>query len=368
MKSRGMKTAALTLALAGGGTARAAGADMSGAVDMTAAYALCAVLSAALLCLYGMRKKKRTPWMTMLLAAVFVVNLGYTLLALSDTLAAALWANRVAYLGSVFLPLCMLMALSSVCQMALPRRFTAAMACVSGAVFLLAASPGVSTLYYKEVELVSVGGMTRLEKVYGPLHDVYLLYVLALVGLMIAMLVGALLRRRTVPVKYAGVLVVIVLLNVVIWFVERLIYAEFEFLSVSYIVSALLIWMLHELMEEFGSLARAAEAAEAAQALAAVAPAPAEETRESAAGFNEEQAQRLMAAWPAVEELTGREREVLYLLLMNRRRRDIACELSVTEHTVKKHTANIFAKTGVTSRGELFEKAAQESAAGITEE
>ena len=36
------------------------------------------------------------------------------------------------------------------------------------------------------------------------------------------------------------------------------------------------------------------------------------------------------------------------------RRKEIAVEMSVTEHTVKKHTGNIFSKMDVTSRAELF--------------
>lgn len=54
--------------------------------------------------------------------------------------------------------------------------------------------------------------------------------------------------------------------------------------------------------------------------------------------------------------LTDREWEVVIPMLQDKKRKDIAEELSVTEHTIKKHTAHIFAKLEVTNRNELHEK------------
>ena len=41
-------------------------------------------------------------------------------------------------------------------------------------------------------------------------------------------------------------------------------------------------------------------------------------------------------------------------LLQNKRRKEIGLDMNVTEHTIKKHTGNIFSKLGVSSRAELF--------------
>ena len=58
----------------------------------------------------------------------------------------------------------------------------------------------------------------------------------------------------------------------------------------------------------------------------------------------------------ATTTLTVREKEVFLEILKNKKRKAIAEELCVTESTVKKHTSHIFAKLGVSSRVELFEK------------
>ena len=76
-----------------------------------------------------------------------------------------------------------------------------------------------------------------------------------------------------------------------------------------------------------------------------------------------EQIERLMSAWPAVSMLTFREADVLRALLANKKRKDIAADLNITEHTVKKHTANIFSKFHVSNRAELFAKAERETPA-----
>jgi DNA-binding NarL/FixJ family response regulator len=48
--------------------------------------------------------------------------------------------------------------------------------------------------------------------------------------------------------------------------------------------------------------------------------------------------------------LTSRQLEVLALVAGGRTNREIAEELVVSEHTVRRHLQNIFAKVGVTSR------------------
>ncbi|MGH9223058.1 MAG: LuxR C-terminal-related transcriptional regulator [Acidimicrobiales bacterium] len=56
------------------------------------------------------------------------------------------------------------------------------------------------------------------------------------------------------------------------------------------------------------------------------------------------------AAPPPAGNLTGREIEVLALVAGGRTNREIATELTVSEHTVRRHLQNIFHKVGVTSR------------------
>ena len=56
----------------------------------------------------------------------------------------------------------------------------------------------------------------------------------------------------------------------------------------------------------------------------------------------------------SIDPLTGRETEVLALLLGGKSNRDISQALFISESTVKTHVRNIFSKYDVASRAELI--------------
>jgi LuxR family transcriptional regulator of spore coat protein len=62
----------------------------------------------------------------------------------------------------------------------------------------------------------------------------------------------------------------------------------------------------------------------------------------------------IIRAWPQVAQLTNRELEVFKEIILNKKRRDIAEELCVSENTVKKHISNIFMKLEVSSRADIM--------------
>ena len=346
----------------------AGGASGERVFNMAIAYGITSAAALLLAGGYAGLVRKKNPWLLLLFISVVVVNLGYFSLAISKTLAEALLANRVSYLGSVFLPLCMLMTIMDVCRIRYRKRVPVVLLCISVAVFILAASPGYLDCYYSEVSLVFINGMAKLEKVYGPLHSAYLIYLLGYFGLMICVIWTSFVKKTVVSLKHAILLLTVVLLNIAIWGVEQMIYTQFELLSVSYIVSELLLVMLYGMMQDYGILSEddAKPAAETLQKATAIetdnqkaftdeVEGETEETNQQTA-LSAEQIKVFVDRWSADYALTGREAEVLVALLEDKKRKDIAAEMSVTEHTIKKHTGNVFSKLGVSNRVELFGK------------
>ena len=84
------------------------------ATSMSIIYGVTTVISLLLLVGYFYSIRKKEAWFIVLFTSVFVVNAGYLFLASSDSLTQALWANRISYLGSVFLPLSMIMIILKV--------------------------------------------------------------------------------------------------------------------------------------------------------------------------------------------------------------------------------------------------------------
>jgi len=311
----------------------------------TAAYMITTVISFALMLGYLFLIKKKEPVFVMLFLSVFVINFGYAALSRAQILSDAMLANKIAYCGAVFLPLFMLLIIMDECGLAVSKRFIAGLLCINITVLTLALSPGYSTLYYQDVTLDSVNGSTILEKTYEPLHWVYLVFLLFYFGLMIAAIAAASRKRPKTPSRLASSLLLAVLMNIIVWFIEQKIDLQFEFLSISYIVTELYLLSLYNMKaslskdEEYFFSAKLTPSDQAA-AEPLVLPSM----------------DKIIDCWPAVGTLTAREMEVFKELIVNKKRKDIADELYVSENTIKKHTSNIFSKLEVSSRSEIMEK------------
>ena len=228
-------------------------------------YSAAAVLSLLLLigCCRLVRKNKA--WLVMLFSSVLVVNIGYTFLAMSTSLTMALWANRVAYLGSVFLPLAMLMIILDVTGTKYPKWLRGPLGILSIIVFLIAASPGILPIYYKEVSLAVVNGVSTLVKVYGPLHPLYLVYLLGYFAAMVTVIIRAQIKKTIDTTAHAVILAIAVFVNIGVWFIEQMTSIEFEMLSISYIISELFLLGIHLVMNEYQRMKKIVKQVESVQ-------------------------------------------------------------------------------------------------------
>lgn len=321
-------------------------------------YGITAVVALALVIGYLVFYKKRDTWMFLLFISVFLVNVGYFSISVSKILEEALLANRISYLGSVFLPLCMFMAVANVCSINIPKGVTAALLCISAAVFLVAASPGYSDLYYKDVTLEIIDGTARLIKTYGKLHIIYLFYLLSYFVSMIVIVAYVIVKKKITPHKYASMLTSVVFLNILIWLLEQLVPTDFEFLSISYIASEVILLFLFSIMQDYDKLKNANSFTEpTAKADEPICDNLITESEADEKIILSEHLSFILEGWQPTEPLTGREVEVLTLILDNFKRKEIAEKLCLSENTVKTHTSHIFTKLSVTGRSELIEKA-----------
>ena len=122
---------------------------MEKTLNVSFIYGIDTVLALHLACGYCAIVRKKEIWLIWLYFSVFVANLGYFVLSISKTVEEALLANRLAYLGCVFLPLFMLMTIMKVCKVNCTILMRIILMAVSSVVFLIAASQGYLSLYYK---------------------------------------------------------------------------------------------------------------------------------------------------------------------------------------------------------------------------
>lgn len=316
---------------------------MDKTLNVSIIYGVTTCLSLLLAGGYGTTVRKKENWLIWLYFSVFVANLGYFTLSISRTLEEALLANRLAYLGCVFLPLFMMMTIMKVCKINCSKVIVGILITISFAIFLIAASPGYLDCYYKSVSIEFVNGTAKLNKVYGPLHSLYFVYLFVYLAGMIGIIAYSTARRKVKSAKHASLLVVVVCFNICIWFIEQLINWDFEFLSISYIASELLLLLLYSMIQDYEDIDTKVVVEEIPD--------------------TEEIVQRDLAAesmyLPGTEKLSAREKEVLIRMLEDKKRKEIAEELCITENTVKKHVSSIFTKLEVKNRNELFTKIVQ---------
>ena len=332
-------------------------------INPSVIYAFTAAISFILLIGYISMIKMKEITFILLYSSVFLVNAGYLMLSMSTTVGEALLANRVSYLGAVFLPLLMLLIIMDVCRVKNNKYVLAALITISIVIFLIAASPGYSTVYYKEVYLIFVNGAAKLKKVYGPLHKLYYVYLLGYFALMIGVIIYSWIKKKLESMKLAAFILTVTLLNIAVWLLEQKFRFNFEFLSISYIATELFLLFIYIIIDEFraNSLPVPATVYTVTPVQPRVTELPLlsdidDEDDIQVAEKQQITAQDIISVWPRVETLTAREMEVFMYMAENKRRKDIADEMCVTENTIKKHTSHIFEKLNITSRTEIQDR------------
>ncbi len=267
---------------------------------------------------------------------VSVVNLGYLLLSFAKTVEFALFANKLSYLGHVFLILCMFMLISKLCGFTYPKWVSYVLIGVAILMYSMVLTTGHLDWYYKSVSLTYVDGAAKLVKEYGVLHPLYTVHIIAYFLMMIIAIFYSLKKKRVGSQKFAGLMLGVVFGNIGMWLVEKVITWNFEFLSVSYLMSELVFFFIFWLLEDY---VRASESRPVIILAGDLSRA--------------EKLKKVLAALPEGTHLSRRQTEVLECILDGKTRKEIAAELHISENTVKMHTSAIYRIFNVSGKNEI---------------
>ena len=323
--------------------------------NLTSIYSAATVLSLLLLFVCCRLVRKNKVWLVMLFSSVLVVNVGYTFLAMSTCLEMALWANRVAYLGSVFLPLSMLMIILDVSGTKYPKWLHYVLGALSIVVFLIAASPGILTIYYKEVSFAVVNGVSTLVKVYGPLHPLYFVYLLGYFAVMVTVVIRAQIKKTIETTAHAVILAIAVFVNIGVWFIEQMTSIEFEMLSISYIISELFLLGIHLVMNEYQRMKKIIKHVESVQAYSDAETSSLDVMLEKPVEDETASPERIEIFMMGLKTLTPTERDIYDAYIARVTTKEIMANMNIKESTLKYHNRNIYSKLSVSSRKELLE-------------
>lgn len=318
------------------------------AASLSIIYGVASVLSLLLLIGCCLLVRKKRAWFVLLFSSVFVVNVGYTFLSLSTGLDAALWANRVSYLGSVFLPFAMLMIVLNVTNTKCKNWVRTALFALAAVMFLIAASPGILPIYYQEVSFQIIDGVGRLVKVYGPLHPLYLVYLVGYFAAMVTVIIRASAKKTIDTTAHAIIIAIAVFVNIGVWLIEQLTSIDFEILAISYIISELFLLGVHLVMNEMQRLKELVQQKEDALQIAAA------ETATKVVPISQDDIEVFIFG---LSTLTPTERAVYDAYLDGKSSKEVMDKLNIKENTLKFHNKNLYSKLGVTSRKQLINTA-----------
>ena len=190
--------------------------------------------------------------------------------------------------------------------------------------------------------------MTHLVKEYGPLHSLYALYLLSYIVLMVTTILLAAKTKRLASGKFTLFLLVAVLLNVGVWLVEQMLDEEFEFLSVSYIVTAVLLLLIYGMLSDYGII-------QPGGSLVSVQMLTQLNTRQLNPDRLPPNMEEMFHTFAEkIKTLSSAERRILNYYIDGREIADIPELAFVSIHTVKKHNRSIYQKLDISSRDELM--------------
>ncbi len=316
--------------------------------NMSLIYGTVAVFSVLMAAAYFLWEKRKEKHFSALYIFVAIANCGYFLQSVSGSLRGALWTNRISYFGSAYLILVMLLIIMDVCQCKPGRRVKFVLGGITTVAFLLAACGDWLGLYYKAVDIIHINGMTRLVKEYGPLHILYPVYLLSYFVMMVAVIHHAAKNKKLASPKYTMFLVITVLLNLGVWAVEQVIDVGFEFLSVSYIVTEVMLLLIYGMLRDYGIV-------QPSGALVSVQMLTRLHTQSTPAGQLPPDMDQLFRSFvEKAKTLSSAERRILQYYIDGHETADIPDLAFISIHTVKKHNRSIYQKLGVSSRDELM--------------
>ena len=323
---------------------------------MEIGYAICLIAAVGLLIAYLLMVKDKEFWLTMLYISIAVVNLGYLLISLANTVGFALFANDVAYLGSVFLKAFMFLTIIRLCGFEIKKAHVITCVSLGVVMFAIVASSPMLPLYYKSVDIKMIDGAAKLIKEYGVLHPIYMVYLLGYFAAMIGTIIHSVRKKKIGKPRFAVFIAAIVCSNIIVWLFEKFVNWEYEFLSVTYIGSELLLlavyWMIQEYVHKTEVPSPIVKEVEVIKEIEVIKEKQTVVVIDSAQ--KAETINRLLSVLPEGRTLTVKEIQILESLVEGKSRKEIAADNHVSENTIKTHISHVYEKFGVSSRESLM--------------
>ena len=216
-------------------------------------YGVCLAVSFICIIIYSSFYKKINIWALLSFISIFVANIGYLSLSLSNDISKAILANEIAYLGNVFLLPLLFMTIANICKINIKRPYIHLLFAVAAVMFVYSLTQGHLNLFYVDAKFEMQNGFVRIVKEYGPLHTVYVIYIVIMMLLNIGIAIFAFFNKKTPSVFCTILILVMGLINVILWLVERLLPYTIEYIAASFVLTEIGLLFIYKYLEKRGA-------------------------------------------------------------------------------------------------------------------
>ena len=201
-------------------------------------YILAAVGSFVELIAFRILVKRPRADYVLFFMACLISNLGYLALAVSRTLPEAVLANKLTYLGGIFLPFFMLQTIAGFCSTKLPKFLTTLLFAYSCVVFILVCTIGYSSIYYRKMALGEFMNVRYLWKTYGPAHILFPILLYTEIALAVIIVLRSIRKQKNVALRTTVMLLWGLLFSILAYVIERTFKLPVELVGFSYVIFA----------------------------------------------------------------------------------------------------------------------------------
>lgn len=207
-------------------------------------YAILFILSLLVAGIYaGIWRKRFSVFLTLNFSFIPIVNLGYYILASSQTVPEAILGIKISYLGG-YAHIFIMYAIFNLCNLNIKKSIKLILLGISTFFFLSSLSIGSSSIFYKSISGEIVGNNLILHKEYGILHTLYYIQILIYMVITICDTIYAFRKKNDVSRCNLRYMLACEAIPVLTFFIGRLFHLKVDLLPLSYVLSEAVLLMI----------------------------------------------------------------------------------------------------------------------------
>ena len=207
-------------------------------------YAIIFAFSVLLTGIYAIIWRKRfSVFLTLTCAFIPIINLGYLITSLSESVQEAIIGIKISYLG-IFLHVFIMYTIFNLCNLNIKKSIRLILFGISTFFFISSLTIGYSTFFYKEITGEIIGNHLILHKKYGLLHTLYYIQIFIYMMITISATFYAFCKKNDVSRLNLRYMVACESISVLTFFIGKLLHVKVDLIPLTYILSQTVLLMI----------------------------------------------------------------------------------------------------------------------------